>query len=211
MPIQEAKQLIMRLGPDTLIITNAGVKNVSELYATYQDEGKLPEALTYDTHFKVLKFTPIIKVERYDDIELYTAKFYDTFMSKMTAIACSRDTQIFRYDIIPTKNNPIIGGSYNVYGYLKANWKKADPDWQPISELRNHGSLAPNLASGDLVVKFVERKVLVEDFGYSLFTGKKEIKTRKKDSEPDLENRYEEMQVFASQSLQFNYNFIYVK
>lgn len=201
----------MLLGPDTLIWTNVGAKNVSELYGAHCEESKLPEALTYDMHFKVLKFKPILKVERVDEVELYTCKFYDTFFSKMTALACSRDTEILRYDIIPVKNNPIIGGSYNVYGYLKENWKKADPEFEPISQILNFGAVAPNLASGDLVVKFVERKVLAEDFGYRVLTASKEIKTRKKSSEPDLENIYEVLPVFASQSFHYNYNFVYVR
>jgi len=201
----------MLLGPDTLILTNTGAKNIGELYRDYENEEKLPEALTYDTHFKVLKYKPILKVEREENVELYTSKYYDTFMSKMTALASSRDTEILRYDIIPTKKEPIVGGSYNVYAYLKNNWKAADPDWQPIAELLNHGAIAPNLASGDLVVKFVERKVLSEDFGYRILTSDKKIKTKKKDSEPLLESDYEILPVFASQSFQFNYNFVFVK
>lgn len=201
----------MKLGPDTLLLTNIGVRNISELYRDYENETKLPEVLTYDTHFKILKYVPLVKIERIDDVELYTTKFYDTFMSKMTALACSRDTEILRYDIVNTKVEPIIGGSYNVYGYLRGNWKLADADWEPISGILNHGAIAPNLASGDLVVKFIERKVLCNDFGYRVFTGKKEIKTRKKDSEPNIQDLYEEVPVFASQSFHFNYNFIFVR
>lgn len=207
----------MLLGPDTLIITNIGMKNVSELYRDYQTsvddqtDPKLPEVLTYDTHFRKLKFVPLLKVEQHDDVELYQSKFYDTFMSKMTALVSSKDTEILRYDIVNTKLEPIIGGSYNVYSYLYHNWKKADPDWEPISSLLNHGAVAPNLASGDLVSKFVERQVLVSDFAYSVYTGRKDIKTRKKDSEPKLEDRFEAVPVFASQSFHFNYNFIFVR
>lgn len=201
----------MILGPDTLILTNIGARNISELYRDYVSEDKLPEALTYDTHFKVLKYVPITKVEQVDDVELYTSKFYDVFMSKMSALASSRDTEILRYDIIPTKKEPIVGGSYNVYAYLKNNWKKSDPDWMAVKDCLNHGSIAPNLASGDLVVKFVERRVLVNDYGYTVYTSDKKVKTKKKDSEPQLETNYEVLPVFASQSFQFNYNFIYVR
>lgn len=201
----------MLLGPDVLILTNIGVKSVSELYRDYVAENKLPEALTYDTHFKVLKYKPITKVAQTDDVELYTSKYYDIFMSKMTALASSRDTEILRYDIVPTKKEQIIGGSYNVYAYLKNNWKAADPEFEPISSLLNHGAIAPNLASGDLVVKFIERKVLVSDFAYTIYTSDNKAKAKKKDSEPKLDTTYEVLPVFASQSFQFNYNFIFVR
>ena len=201
----------MNIGPDTLILTNVGVKNITELYRDYKSEKELPDLLTYDTHFKILKYKQMLKIEQIEDVELYTAKFYDTFMSKMSAMVCSRDTQILRYDICNTKLEPIVGGSYNVYSYLKNNWKLADPDWQPISELLNHGAIAPNLASGDLVVKFVEKKVLTNDFAYKIYTGKKEIKIKRKTSEPNIEDIYEEAAVFASQSFHFNYNFIFIK
>lgn len=201
----------MFLGPDTLVMTNRGVKNVSELFRDYTNEVKLPEILTFDTHFRVMKYKPLLKITQHEDIELYTSKFYDTYMSKMTAMATSKDTEILRYDIVNTKNEPIIGGSYNVYSYLYNNWKAANVEWEPISNLLNHGSIAPNLASGDLVVKFIERKVLVEDFGYKLFSGKKEVKTRKRDSEPEVQDLYEEVPVFVSQSFHFNYNFVFVK
>lgn len=175
------------------------------------NENKLPEALTYDTYFKVLKYKQIGKIEQHEDIDLYTSKYYDTFMSKMTAMASSVDTELFRYDIVPTKREPIVGGSYNVYSYLRNNWKKADPDWQPISELLNHGAISPNLASGDLVVKFVERTFLINDYAYSVYAVDKKIKTRKATSEQNLDMNYEILPVFVSQSIQFNYNFVLVK
>jgi hypothetical protein len=201
----------VRLGPDTLVLSNIGVKNISELYRDFNEGSKLPDLLTYDTVDRKLIYKPILKILRHDDIELYVSKYYDTFMSKMTALVSSSNTEILRYDIVTTKAEPIVGGSYNVYAYLHKNWKRADPDWQPISELLNHGAIAPNLASGDLVVKFVERKTFTNDYAYEIFTGRKEIKTSKKTSEAKIEDLYEEMTVFASQSFHFNYNFILIR
>jgi hypothetical protein len=132
-------------------------------------------------------------------------------MSKMTALVSSANTEILRYDIINTREEPIIGGSFNVYAYLYKNWKMADPDWQPISELINYGAIAPNLASGDLVVKYVERKFFANDYGYELFTGRNEIKTDKKTSEAKVDYLFEELTVYASQSFHFNYNFVLVR
>jgi hypothetical protein len=201
----------MKLGPDTLILSNIGAKNISELYRDYEGGSTLPELLTYDLIDRKLVYKPVLKIIKHEDSELYISKYYDTFMSKMTGVVSSKETEILRYDIINTREEPIVGGSFNVYAYLYRNWKLADPDWQPISELLNHGAIAPNLASGDLVVKFVERKFFASDNGYEIFTGRKEIKTSKKTSEAKIEDIYEEMTVFASQSFQFNYNLVLVR
>lgn len=200
----------MKIGPDMLVLSDIGVKNISDLYRDFIEERELPNLLSYDTIEKKLKYKPILKIVLHEDVELYVAKFYDTFMSKMSAVVCSPDTEILRYDIINTKVEPIVGGSYNVYGYLKSNWQYADPGWQKISELLNHGAIAPNLSSGDLVTKFIERKIFASDNAYEVFTGRKEIKVDKKTSEPIITDCSEVLPIFISQSFHFNYNFTLV-
>jgi hypothetical protein len=131
---------------------------------------ELPDVLTYDEISNTNKFVSLSNIEIHKNVDIYKVSFSDQILAKTFNVTCDIDTEFLLYNIILTSVEPIMRNAFNVYHYLKYNKEHYSLVWKPLSFMMNYAVTSPALCLGDMVVKFLERKLLIKDTCYSINT-----------------------------------------
>lgn len=114
-----------------------------------------------------LYFRSNYTITKVDNVSLLQVRFSDHLSSRMSDIVCSDDGEIFQYDIKPVSNEPIIDKTRNVYQYLTNNHTIIETLWKDISSLVSFGVMMPNLTFSDIVTRFLDKSIFVNNAAYT--------------------------------------------
>lgn len=168
----------MLLGKSNLVYTDTGVRSVFDLYKDMNSDYELPKVLSYNEETNTNIFQTIKNIEFVKNIDLYKVSFSDQILAKTFNVECSLDTEFLLYNIITTTVEPIIVHAYNVYHYLKYNKPHYSLNWKPLSFMVNYAMVSPVVTLGDIVVKYLEKKLIIKDTAYKITFNDNEVDGR---------------------------------
>lgn len=196
------------LSQTNYIFTNYGILTMDELftqyttYTTAYDEAVAnntttaeikPALMTFDTTNYNYNFTTDYTITETDEnnmVDIYECKFLDGYTNRNITLNCTRDTQIYQYNVLNTENSSIINKNIQVLQYIKNNKrrKKINLGWKSLSELYNYATKMHNICLGDNLVKFISKIYKQPEIGYTI-----------------------SVPCFASMTISTFYNFILIK
>lgn len=196
------------LSQTNYIFTNYGILTMDELftqyttYTTAYDKAVAnntttteikPALMTFDTTNYNYNFTTDYTITETDEnnmVDIYECKFLDGYTNRNITLNCTRDTQIYQYNVLNTENSSLINKNIQVLQYIKNNKrrKKINLGWKSLSELYNYATKMHNICLGDNLVKFISKIYKQPEIGYTI-----------------------SVPCFASMTISTFYNFILVK
>ena len=161
----------MILAKNNLIYTDTGIRGVFDLFKDLNSDYELPKIFSYNEDTNTVDLKDIYSIEPVKDIDLYKVSFSDQLLAKTFNVECSLDTQFLLYNIITTTVEPIFNHTYNVYHYLKYNKPHYSLNWKPLSFMVNYAITSPVVTISDMVVKYLEKKLIIKDTAYKITFG----------------------------------------
>lgn len=166
----------MLLAKNNLIYTDTGIRGVFDLYKDLNSDYELPKIFSYNEETNTVDLKEIYNIAPVKDVDLYKVSFSDQLLAKTFNVECSLDTEFLLYNIITTTVEPIFSHTYNVYHYLKYNKPHYSLNWKPLSFMVNYAITSPVVTLSDIVVKYLEKKLIIKDTAYEITFSSQEVK-----------------------------------
>jgi len=197
----------MKISAFSYIYTDSGFVKIGNLFNKKENNPSFifPKLLSYNIENAVLEFISFERIVKYLDTDLYTSRFIDSVHGKVASTLTSIDTEIIQYNIQPTTIETIVDYNYNVYNYIANNKTLAEVRKRNLGNIVNYGNPVPNLASSDVVIRFLDKSPAIKDTAYA-------IEIKKQIEDPNNPGSYIDSYlnpiIFTSHDITHTYNFI---